>query len=121
MTWMPLGDAWLHEEWHRAVLGRRGISSFNDVYNLPLFSDSIAVSHVRDAELAQLKQNHPAEFVRLSAAGIEAQYEFNLELEKDRFFSGVRNANGFLLWMNALNSIAYLDTCASAQSDTLTA
>lgn len=121
MTWIPLGDAWLHEEWHRAVLGRRGISSFNDVYNLPLFSDSIAVSHVRDAELAQLKQNHPAEFVRLSAAGIEAQYEFNLELEKDRFFSGVRNANGFLLWMNALNSIAYLDTCASAQSDTLTA
>jgi len=121
MTWMPLGDSWLHEEWHRAVMGRRGIKSYNDVYNLPVFSDAISVSHVTDADLTQLKQNHPAEFVRLSAAGIEAQYEFNLELEKDIFFSGARNANGFLLWMNALNSIAYLDTCAGKDSDTLTA
>ncbi|MBI3776727.1 MAG: hypothetical protein HY273_14490 [Gammaproteobacteria bacterium] len=121
MTWMPLGDSWLHEEWHRAVMGRRGIKSYNDVYNLPVFSDSIAVSHVTDAGLEQLKLNHPAEFVRLSAAGIEAQYEFNLALENDVFFTGVRNANGFLLWMNALNSIAYLDTCAGQDSDTLTA
>jgi len=121
MTWLPLGDSWLHEEWHRAVLSRRGIHSYNDVYNLPLFADAISVSHVSDADLTQLKQDHPAEFVRLSAAGIEAQYEFNQELEKDMFFSGVRNANRFLLWMNALNSIAYLDTCAGKDSDTLTA
>lgn len=121
MTWLPLGDSWLHEEWHRAVLGRRGIQSYNDVYNLPVFADAISVSHIGDADLMQLKQNHPAEFVRLSAAGIEAQYELNLELEKDVFFSGQRNANGLLLWMNALNSIAYLDTCAGKDSDTFTA
>lgn len=121
MTWMPLGDSWLHEEWHRAVLGRRGIKSYNDVYNLPVFSDSIAVSHVTDSDLEQLKLHHPAEYVRLSAAGIEAQYEFNLALETDMFFSGERNANGLLLWMNALNSIAYLDTCAGTDADTLTA
>ena len=121
MTWMPLGDSWLHEEWHRAVMGRRGIPSYNDVYNLPVFSDAISVSHVTDTDLNLLKQNHPADFVRLSAAGIEAQYELNLELEKDMFFSGPRNTNGFLLWMNALNSIAYLDTCAGKDADTFTA
>jgi hypothetical protein len=120
-TWLPLGDSWLHEEWHRAVLGRYGINSRNDVYDIPLFEDAIAVSHVRDADLMALKAQHPADQVRLSAAGIEAQYELNLLLEKDAFFHGVRNRNGFLLWVNAVNSIAYLDACAGPEADDYTA
>ncbi len=26
-TWLPPGDSWLHEEWHRAVMGQYGIDS----------------------------------------------------------------------------------------------
>src|SRR5262249_30206884 len=29
MNWFPLGSSWMHEEWHRAVMSNRGISSFN--------------------------------------------------------------------------------------------
>jgi hypothetical protein len=45
---VPGADAWLHEEYHRAVLGRRGIDSYNDVYKLDLAAGTIAVSHVED-------------------------------------------------------------------------
>src|SRR5690349_20318274 len=45
-NWTPIGSAWLHEEWHRAVLSRHGMSSYNDTYNFPIFSDLIYVSHV---------------------------------------------------------------------------
>src|SRR4051812_8642290 len=29
--WIPLGNGWMHEEWHRAVMNRRGIASYNDI------------------------------------------------------------------------------------------
>lgn len=120
LMWAPPGDSWLHEEWHRAVLGQYGIDSDNDVYDVPLFADTIAVSHVDDIDLVRLKRDHPADQIRLSAAGIEAQTELVIALEKDAFFDDVTNRNGFLLWSNVLNSIAYLDACASRDADTYT-
>ncbi|MEQ1876301.1 MAG: hypothetical protein ABL958_06625, partial [Bdellovibrionia bacterium] len=63
--YFPLGSAWLHEEWHRTVMTRRSISSYNDVYNIPIGSGVIAVSHVSDDDLIRLKRDHPAEFARL--------------------------------------------------------
>lgn len=120
-TWLPPGDSWLHEEWHRAVLGRYGIDSYNEVYELPLLAETIAVSHVRDADLEELKRDHPADFVRLSAAGLEAQIEFVTALEKDAFFAHVRNRNGFLMWVNLVNAVGYLDTCAGPEANELTA
>ena len=70
-----LADAWLHEEWHRAVMNHWGISSFNDVYYLDLFAEMIAVSHVDDRDLVRLKQKYPAE------------QQLVLKLERDNFFS----------------------------------
>lgn len=119
-TWTPPGDSWLHEEWHRAVLGQYGIDSENDVYDLPLFADSIAVSHVNDADLVRLKRDHPADQIRLSAAGIEAQTELVIALEKDAFYDDIDSRNGFLLWSNAINSIAYLNLCAGEDADIFT-
>src|SRR6266480_212450 len=69
----PLTDIWLHEEWHRAVMGNRGIDSFNDVYRFKIGGDAIAVSHVRDEDLIRLKRDHPSEIVRLDEAGIEGE------------------------------------------------
>src|SRR5688572_24886583 len=50
-TWLPPGEAWLHEEFHRAVMSSRGISSYNGTYDLELFAEIIAVSRVRDDDL----------------------------------------------------------------------
>jgi hypothetical protein len=80
---LPGGWVWLHEEYHRAAVGRRGINSFNDVYKLQMFSN-IAVSHVVDEDLVRLKREHPAELVRASAAGIEGQAQLVQALERNQ-------------------------------------
>jgi len=120
MTWLPFGNAWLHEEWHRAVMGQYGIDSYNEVYDWQIFSETIAVSHVADADLIELKKDHPADMVRLHAAGIEAQYELNYSIEKDMFFYNTKTWDDVLLWLNYANNIAYLYTCASNDSNVIT-
>ena len=119
-TWVPLGDSWVHEEWHRAVLSRRGINSYDEVNNFPLFSDAISVSHVTDEDLTTLKRDHPADLVRLHAAGLEAQNEMNARLERDKFFNATRSFDGVLLWLNVSNTIGYLHTCATPDANTFT-
>ena len=51
---LPLTSVWVHEEFHRAIMGRRGVDSFNDVYKLDLDATWIAVSHVNDDDIVQL-------------------------------------------------------------------
>jgi hypothetical protein len=104
---LPLGDGWLHEEWHRAVLSRRGIHSYNAIYDLQIGQDA-PVSHVRDEDLIALKRAHPAEMVRLSEAGLEAQLEFILELDKDRFYRGTRAGTVITEWLDTINVSYYL-------------
>lgn len=118
-TWLPFGNAWLHEEWHRAVMGRHGIDSRNEIYDFN-FEDVIKVYRVQDDDLIDLKGKHPADQVRLSSAGFEAQYELNHALEQDTFYGRAGGWHILLLWMNTLNNIAYLDTCAGKDADTLT-
>jgi hypothetical protein len=118
--WLPFGAAWLHEEWHRAVMSNRGINSVNEIYEFPLFAETISVKHVKDEDLIRLKQEYPADMVRLHAAGIEAQYELNFALEKDRFFLPPPTLDGAILWLNYINNISYIYACASNQSNTIT-
>jgi hypothetical protein len=113
--------AWQHEEWHRAVMSLRDISSHDDVYDLHLFADTIAVSHVTDEDLVRLKREHPADQVRMSTAGIEGNYEEGHTLEKLLFFDDARNWNTFLLWLLYFGNSQYMSTCASGRSDSLTA
>ncbi len=81
---LPLSYSWLHEEWHRAVFSHRNISSHNGVYDFRI-SDSIPVDRLRDEDLAQLKKDHPAEFVRMSSAGMESQIQQNFAFERVSF------------------------------------
>jgi hypothetical protein len=80
---LPGGDTWMHEEFHRAVLSRRGINSFNDVYH---FDGGGTVTHVSDEDLVRLKREHPSEMIRASAAGIEGDYLLVQGLERNGFF-----------------------------------
>ncbi len=116
--YLPPGYAWLHEEWHRAVMGRRGIPSRNDVYDFDIFAESIAVSRVEDDDLVYLKRLHPAEMVRLHAAGNEAEIELTLAMRRDSFFSG-RSPRYDLIswWMNLANAWAYVHLCTTSGAD----
>lgn len=113
--------AWHHEEWHRAVMSWRGMSSFDDVYELNVFSSVINVSHVSDEDLIRLKAEHPADQVRMSTAGIEANYAGAHVLEGAAFFQGTRSWNTFLYWLLYLQNTAYMSACASTDSDSVTA
>jgi hypothetical protein len=90
---LPLGDAWVHEEFHRAVMGSRGIDSFNDIYKLKLGAEAIAVSHVEDEGLVRLKREHPAEQARLGVAGV-AQGDVNLWVVLHRYENAQRRFAG---------------------------
>ncbi len=122
---VPLGDAWLHEEWHRAILGQNRIDSRNDVWNLKnIFAEAISVSHVSDEDLVRLKRDRPRDFVRMKAAGYEGEGELITRLERDQFFSGSRAWHVGLYWLVALNDQLYLGTIVSpadsAEIDSLT-
>ena len=80
----------------------------------------IAVSHVDDQDLVRLKQKYPAEQIRLSEAGIEGEQQLVLKLEKDNFF-GRKNAwHYFLYWLIKLNSLFYVASGNSTETDELT-
>lgn len=119
--YLPLGTSWLHEEWHRAVMGSRNISSFDEVYTTSFGASVISVSHIRDDDLSELKKNHPAEMVRLSSSGMEAQSYMNRELRKDSFYYGIpAYYDSVIQWMNVTNNIFYMKTCASKDADSET-
>jgi hypothetical protein len=103
---------WQHEEWHRSVMSQYGISSFNDVYNVPLFDELINVSHVTDEDLTRLKRDHPADQVRMSSAGIEGDLARGIAFDKDRFFRGTRTYTLFIEWLGTLNAIFYMQAAA---------
>jgi len=119
-TWLPLSNAWVHEEWHRAVMGQYDIESYNEVYELEFFSETIAVSDVSDAELIDLKKHHPADMIRLHSAGLESQNQFNLAIEKDQFFFHSLSQDNILMLFNTVNTSSYLHVCASNESNSLT-
>lgn len=110
--YVPPGAAWLHEEWHRAVLSHRGIASYNETYKFRLFGGVVKVSHVRDEDLERMKREHPTEFVRLAAAGIEGEYQHITAVEKDRFFFEANPYGRTSNIIAVLNSITYLGLSA---------
>jgi hypothetical protein len=117
---LPPFLAWQHEEWHRAVLSYRGMGSHNDVYDFKPTAAVIAVSHVKDEDLARLKAEHPAEQVRLQTAGIEGNYALAYDLERQAFFDANPAFNQVLVGLLYLSNSLYLSTCAGSGSDSLT-
>jgi hypothetical protein len=115
--YLPFGESWLHEEFHRAVMSRWGIDSYNEVYDFNLLSSVIKVSHVRDDDLVRLKDEHPADMVRLAEAGMEGQYSYFLSLQKDRFFSSHNQYGRFGNLVGVLNSISYVILSNFAYAD----
>ena len=113
----PLSDVWLHEEWHRAVLGNRGVGSFDDVYRFRPFVDAVAVSRVRDDALAAMKRDHPADFVRASEAGVEAEAALVMKLEKEHFYRGAKSWDLALYWFVKANSIGYIVSGSRSSTD----
>ncbi len=120
-NWVPFGSAWNHEEFHRAVLSHRGISSHDDLWELPFFASAISVSHVTDEALVQLKAEHPADLVRLHAAGMEGDVELTRAVVRADFFNHRSPwPDAPMVLLTRLNVIGYMSTCASYTGDLTT-
>lgn len=125
--YLPLGGSWMHEEWHRAVMSNRKISSYNTVNDVPVGKSLIPVNRVSDEDLIRLKSSNPADLVRLEEAGMEAQTQYNLYSETKAFLKekdqlrGPADFHFVNLWVNTLNVIGYVNTCSGSQADTSTA
>lgn len=129
LPWFPL-NGWMHEEWHRAVLTRNGVASFNGMW-LPSnwAAGLVAVSRLSDQELAAFKADNPAGFVRMSSAGMEGQQALvrlggDLVFEEaDRHvFGPFWTADSWMagtLVNQELQNLFYLSACLEA-SDALT-
>ena len=113
LSYFPGGDGWLHEEYHRAVMSRYGVNSFNDMNLVPIGAEIVSVSHIKDEDLSRLKEKSPHDFVRLPAAGIEGEYLLINKLQRNNFFYDQKYFNEVLYWMVTLNSHLYLDASSS--------
>lgn len=112
--------AWTHEEWHRAVMTHRGVRSYNEVNDYLKSrpsSNAISVSGERDADLARMKRDHNADFVRLQAAGFEAQWEQNRRFAHDSFFHGTTSFDLGVMWIHHVNTYSYLHSCSNGETD----
>lgn len=117
---IPPGTGWLHEEWHRAVMNKNNVRSFNDMNKFPLGQSIVSVSHTKDEDLAKFKLNNNADFTRMGEAGIEAQYEYVKAVQKDNFFYNRNLASSASYWFNTFNSVQYVRVCASIEGDSTT-
>ena len=125
-----LADGWMHEEWHRAVLAKHEISSVNNMLNpAVVFSGNglVDVDGLLDSELSALKQNAPADMVRMSLAGMEGQQELVHNLveysffqeerrSKKKFFGQVSTSKlhtDIIFFLNQANNFMYMNACAT--------
>lgn len=120
MSRIPLGGAWLHEEWHRSVLNKENIRSKNGINQFEFFSDKVSVTGITDHALEQLKRDKPHDFTRLAVAGIEAQYEHNHSLQYDHFFSNLSTKSEMSYWVNFLSAALYVQSSATVKDDEIT-
>jgi len=105
-----LSAQWMHEEFHRAGLTIRGISSYDETYNR--FNGGFAngsVSRVKDEDLIRMKKVAPQELVRSFAAGIESEFLLLRGLQKDNFFSDAKHANIALNILLTKHAIDYVN------------
>lgn len=117
-VYVPPGGGWMHEEWHRAVLSRYGISSYDGIYHWDIGADAVAVDHVKDRDLEALKARHPADFTRLMEAGIEGEIESVRLMRRNNFFLGrASDYDALAWWASSLNVSAYLYICSVKDFD----
>jgi hypothetical protein len=111
----PFGMGWLHEEYHRAVLTRREINSFNDMNTFPFGQATVSVRKIDDEDLIRLSDQHTFDFIRLQSAGLEAQYHQIQSLQKNNFYYNQALPHIPLYWLSTLNAITYVIQSASAE------
>lgn len=114
---LPLGIAWLHEEFHRTVLTKRQITSYNEVYKMKIFQPAIYVSHVTDEGLINLSDNYTNDFKRLMIAGSESTNLNIKSLQVNNFYYHQKLPNLAYYWLTTIGNLGYMKSSANIKFD----
>lgn len=101
---------WLHEEFHRNGLTLRGISSYDETYNI--FNGGSAngsVSKVLDEDLIAFKRESPQEMIRSFSAGIESEFLLMRNLQQDNFYKKAQYPNVLLNILLTKHAVDYVN------------
>lgn len=120
LPYTPGCDGWEHEEYHRAVMSRFHINSFNDMNKFPWGAEIVNVSHVSDGDLTRFKKESPSDFVRMQSAGIEGEYLLIDKMERNNFYYDLKLPHQMHYLFTTINSIAYVKICSTNLANTLT-
>lgn len=113
LVYAPGGDGWLHEEYHRAVMNRFHINSFNDMNTFPIGSELISVNSIKDEDLIRFKKESPYDFIRMHVAGIEGEYLLVDKLQRNNFFYRQNTSHEMLYILATVNSAYYVTICSN--------
>jgi hypothetical protein len=115
--YMPGAEGWMHEEYHRAVLTRFGVNSFNGMNLFPIGASVVYVSGIDDSDMSRIKKKSPPDLVRLFEAGIEGEYVQISRLQRDNFFYDQQLLNEIGYFFTTLNSHMYVIISANPRSE----
>lgn len=115
----PLSSVWLHEEYHRAVLTRREVNSFNDINSFPYGDRTVAVRKIDDSDLIFISDNHATDFRRLMSAGNEAGNHQIQSLQKNNFYYNQDLPHIPLYWISTMTNIFNVANSTSSSFDEL--
>lgn len=113
--YVPFGYGWLHEEYHRAVMTRREINSFNDMNTFPFGQATVSVRKVKDEDLIRLSDVHTYDFIRLQTAGLEGQYHQIQTLQKNDFYYNQDLPHAPFYWLSTMSNIFYVRNSGNAE------
>lgn len=108
MVYAPFGNGWLHEEYHRAMMARHHVSSFNEMNTFPVGAEMVSVNHIKDEDLIRFKKESPVDFIRMHVAGIEGEYLLVDRLQRNNFFYRQQMMHEFLYLFVTANSAMYV-------------
>jgi hypothetical protein len=112
LSYAPGFGGWEHEEYHRAVLSRFHVNSFDEMNKFPIGAELISVNHVLDDDLIRFKQESPSDFIRMHVSGIEGEYLLIDKLQRNNFFYTQNLPHEFYYLLSAINSIFYVQICS---------
>jgi hypothetical protein len=108
MTNMPGGLGWLHEEYHRAILTRHEINSFNEMNLFPLGKELISNNNILDEDLIRMKNESPFDLIRAHVAGIEGESLLIRNLQRNNFFYNQNLFNEYLYGLSTVSTHLYI-------------
>ncbi len=115
-TYVPLGQVWNHEEFHRTIMTKNRVGSEDNANRFPFFNSAgLIVNGVRDEDLARFKKSNPKDFIRLDEAGIEGDYQLIHNLQKNNFFFNQNLQNEILYHVSGLYAIFYVYASSKAK------